>query len=106
MAEQILKLVASFDDGALVIERQDGQPISVITHEEHDTECIEVLEIGASGHAVKAMQSLLNCHGQHLEEDGIFGSLSQASLSIFQDEHRLPATGCCDRQTWELLIGR
>ena len=106
MAE-IIKLSAEItDDGALVIERQDGQPISIITHEELSGDCVEVLEINSSGHAVKALQALLNCHGQHLDEDGIFGPMTQTSLIIFQDDVGLPATGTADLLTWEKLIGR
>ena len=101
-----IALAARFDDGQLVISRQDGQPITIITHEESDGECVEILEIGASGNAVKALQALLNCHGQHLDVDGIFGSLTQTALIIFQDANSISATGTCDRITWEKLIGR
>lgn len=104
MAETI-KLFADFDDaGRLIIERQDGKPISIITHEEMAGECIEVLEFGTSGHAVKAMQALLNLHNAHLDEDGIFGNCTQTALIIFQDEHKLNASGVCDLLTWEALI--
>ena len=101
-----IALSARFDEGQLVISRQDGKPITIITHEETDGECVEILEIGASGNAVKALQALLNCHGQHLDVDGIFGSLTQTALIIFQDAKSIPATGTCDRVTWEKLIGR
>lgn len=100
-----INLYASFDDaGRLIIERQDGQEISIITHEELSDECIEVLEYGVSGNAVKALQALLNCHGQHLEVDGIFGQLTQTALIIYQDQKKLPASGTCDILTWEKLI--
>ena len=101
-----IALNAIFDEGQIVISRQDGKPITIITHEEIDGECVEILEIGASGNAVKALQALLNCHGQHLDVDGIFGSLTQTALIIFQDASSIPATGTCDRITWEKLIGR
>lgn len=106
MDEVTLQLEASFDDGRLVIRREDGQPISLITHEELGGECIEVLEINSSGHAVRAMQALLNCHGQHLECDGSFGPLTQTALIIFQDQQQLPANGTCDLLTWQHLIAR
>lgn len=100
-----IKLAADFDDqGRMIIERMDGQPISIFTHEELLEDCVEVLEIGNSGHAVKALQCLLNAHGQHLEEDGIFGSMTQTALIIFQDQLQLPSTGTCDMLTWEKLI--
>ena len=101
-----IALDAVFDEGHIIISRQDGKPISIITHEEVETECVEVLEYGDSGNAVKAMQCLLNCHGQHLETDGIFGNLTQTALIIFQDTAKLNANGVCDALTWSALIGR
>lgn len=107
MADAI-DLYATFDDdGRLIIERKDRQPISIITHEELAEECIEVLEYGAVGNAVKALQALLNCHGQHLETDGIFGELTQTALIIYQDQKGLASTpGTADMLTWQSLIGR
>lgn len=102
--DEVIKLNAEFDDGKLIISRQDSQPITIITHEELGTECIEVLEFGNSGHAVKALQCLLNAHGKHLDEDGIFGNCTQTELIVFQDEHKLNATGQCDLLTWDALI--
>ena len=107
MDEVQLKLEASFDDGKLIIRREDGEPISLITHEELSGECIEIVELGqGSKNAVIALQALLNCHGQHLETDGIFGPLTQTALIIFQDQVKLPATGTCDLFTWQALIAR
>lgn len=107
MDEVTIKLEAAFDDGRLVISRQDGEPISLITHEELAGECVEIVELGqGSRNAVIALQALLNCHGQHLETDGIFGPLTQTALIIFQDQVKLPATGMCDMLTWQALIAR
>lgn len=106
MDEVQLKFEAEFQDGKLVIRREDGQPISLITHEEISGECVEVLEYGAKGNAVKALQALLNCHGQHLEVDGDFGNLTQTALIIYQDQQGLPANGTADILTWQHLIGR
>lgn len=107
MDEVLLKLEASFDDGKLIIRREDGDPISLITHEELSGECIEIVELGqGSKNAVIALQALLNCHGQHLETDGIFGPLTQTALIIFQDQVKLPAMGTCDLFTWQALIAR
>ena len=105
MIDQIIKLIATFNDGKLIIEREDTQPISIITHEETNTGCVEFLEFRCSGNAVKALQALLNCHGQHLDVDGIFGSLTQTALIIWQDQSGIPATGECDQLTWTGLIG-
>lgn len=105
-SDNVLELAASFEDGKLHIARKDGQPISLITHEELDGECVEVVEYGSTGNAVKALQALLNCHGQHLDVDGIFGNLTQTALIIYQDQEQLPATGSTDMLTWSALIGR
>ena len=100
-----IKLSADFDDqGRLIIERMDGKEISIITHEELSEDCVEFLEINSTGHAVKALQALLNAHGQHLDEDGIFGEMTQTALIIYQDQQQLPANGTCDLLTWEKLI--
>lgn len=102
----VIELAALFEDGKMQISRKDGKPISLITHEELEGDCIEVLEYGCKGNAVKALQALLNCHGQHLDVDGIFGSLTQTALIIFQDQKQLPATGTASNLEWTALIGR
>lgn len=105
--DDAIELYASFDDdGRLIIERKDRKPISIITHEELSGECFEVVEYGSTGNAVKALQALLNCHGQHLEVDGIFGQLTQTALIIYQDQKSLPSNGIADILTWQSLIGR
>lgn len=104
MANDPIGLYADVDDGRLIIERQDGQPISIMTHDDLNEECIEVLEYGCNGHMTKALQCLLNAHGAHLEEDGIFGNLTQDALLDFQDKKRIEKTGVCDMVTYEKLI--
>lgn len=98
MDEQVIKLYASFDDGKLIIERQDAQPIDIITHEEENANAVEVVEYGGKGDAVKAVQALLNCHGQKLAVDGAFGKLTQDAL--------IAVTGdsVCGFSTWQKLI--
>ena len=98
MDEKTIKLFASFDNGRLVIERQDAQPIDIVTHEEVNDNAIEVVEYGGKGDAVKAVQALLNCHGQKLAVDGIFGKLTQDAL--------LAVTGetACSFTAWQKLI--
>ena len=104
--DEAIKLYADFEDGKLIIERQDGQPISIFTHEEQTDEVLEVLEFGCSGNTVKALQALLNAHGQHLEIDGIFGRCTQQSLLIFKDQNKLGASPVADLPVWEALIRR
>lgn len=103
--DDVLKLYASFEDGKLIIERQDGEPLE-FNSPVIDGECVEVLEFGCVGNAVKALQSLLNCHGQHLEVDGIFGNLTQTALNIFKDSVRLVPDGVADMSVWTALVGR
>lgn len=104
MVERELMLSALVDDGNLIISRQDGQPIDIIAREDFDGSCIQVLEINDTGNAVKALQALLNAHGQHLDVDGIFGPATQTALIIFQDSIGMNGTGTCDAQTWACLI--
>lgn len=104
MVERELMLSALVDDGNLIISRQDCQPIDIMIREDLDGSCVAVLEINDTGDAVKALQALLNAHGQHLQVDGIFGSLTQAALFIFQDSKGMKGTGICDAQTWAYLI--
>ena len=104
MVEKELMLSALVDDGNLIISRQDGQPIDIMTRDDFDGSCIQVLDLNDTGDAVKAMQALLNAHGQHLHVDGIFGSLTQTALIIFQDSKGMKGTGTCDAQTWAYLI--
>ena len=98
MDEKTIKLFASFDNGKLIIGRQDSQPIGIITHEEVNDNAVEVVEYGSKGDAVKAVQALLNCHGQKLVVDGIFGKLTQDAL--------IAVTGdsVCGFSAWEKLI--
>ena len=102
--DKVLHLMAEISDGILTIQREDGQPISIIERDEISGDCIEVLEINSSGNAVKALQALLCCHGQHIAIDGIFGPMTQTALIIYQDKCGLPATGTCDKLTWERMI--
>ena len=103
--DDVLKLYASFDDGKLIIERQDGERLEFYGLVFNDFEPIEILEYGCSGNAVMALQSLLNCHGQHLKVDGIFGSLTQQSLNIFKDIKGMVMDGVVDYNVWLALIG-
>lgn len=102
--DNVLKLYADFEDGKLVIERQDGKPIDFAVQSNH--ECIEVVEFGSKGDAVKAVQALLNLHGWHLEVDGIFGNLTQNATIIFQEDHGITSQqGVVMADTWNALIG-
>ena len=103
--DEVLKLFASFKDGKLIIERQDGEPLE-FESPVVDGECVEVLEFGCTGNAVKALQALLNCHGQHLEVDGVFGNLTQTALTIYQDSVGIISDGVASKEVWLSLVGR
>ena len=103
--DEVLKLYASFEDGKLIIERQDGEPLE-FDNPVSDGECVEVLEFGCTGNAVKALQALLNCHGQHLEVDGVFGNLTQTALTIYQDSVGIISDGVASKEVWLSLVGR
>ena len=94
MNEEILKLSASFEDGKLIIERQDGKPIK----EFYTGECVEVLKFGSKGNAVKALQALLNCKGYSIAIDGVFGNQTGTALKNFC------GSGVCNSYVWEQLI--
>ena len=106
MADGIIHLTAEISDGILTIERTDGLPIDIISREQTAGNCCAIVEYGDTGDAVRALQCLLNVDGHcgHLDTDGIFGSLTQTALTIFQDRRGLTATGTCDFQTWNELI--
>ena len=103
MADPI-DIYATIEDGKLIIERKDREPIAIIERNEIEENVVETVELGSTGNAVKAMQALLNCHGSNLDADGIFGPLSQQALISFQNEHNLPANGECEALTWQALI--
>ena len=105
--DNIIHLTAEVSDGVLTIQRTDGTPISIITREAENALAIGVLEYGDTGSLVRALQCLINAHGDcgTLDEDGIFGELTQTALIIFQDRHGMsPADGVCDLATWRQLI--
>ena len=105
--DDIIHLTAEVSDGILTIKRTDGTPISIVTREAENAFAIGVLEYGDTGPLVRALQCLINAHGDCgiLDEDGIFGELTQTALIIFQDRYGIsPANGVCDLATWRQLI--
>ncbi|GAA4908409.1 N-acetylmuramoyl-L-alanine amidase [Streptomyces coeruleoprunus] len=59
---------------------------------------------GASGQAVKAVQSQLTAHGTPTTVDGIFGSGTEAGIRTFQTSRGLPSDGVVDARTWSRLL--
>ena len=73
------------------------------------------LDIGASGSKVLQIQEQLNAISQaypalpRVNEDGIYGPLTKASVRKFQNIFGLPETGIVDYSTWykiqEIYVG-
>jgi peptidoglycan hydrolase-like protein with peptidoglycan-binding domain len=62
--------------------------------------------LGDTGYGVLLMQQWLNLHGAMpaLEEDGIFGPLTEAAVIAFKQANGRPADGVSCIKTWSLLI--
>ncbi|GMA51787.1 hypothetical protein GCM10025857_31440 [Alicyclobacillus contaminans] len=64
------------------------------------------LQSGAQGDDVKTLQQALNAaESVNLQVDGIFGSQTESALKAYQTSHGLAATGVCDFQLWNNLLG-
>lgn len=62
-----------------------------------------LLQLGDQGWRVKQAQRLLNHAGQHIEEDGIFGTWMRAGVKGFQKRAGLNPTGNVGEYTWKAL---
>lgn len=60
---------------------------------------------GASGDAVRAVQTQLNKHGAGLAVDGLFGPLTDSAVRSYQSAHGLTVDGLAGPQTWQSLVG-
>ena len=70
---------------------------------------LEVLEKGAEGETVKAMQILLagnGCKCGVYGADGDFGSATENALKKYQGKKNLEADGICGSATWAKLLGK
>lgn len=65
---------------------------------------LPVLQYGAKGEAVRALQALLNAHGAKLTIDGSFGPATRAAVRQYQKSKGLTIDGSCGPQTWGSLI--
>lgn len=76
------------------------------TDEPADDSDPQVLQVGASGEMVEALQRTLNARlkpSPKLATDGDFGTTTQNALIRFQKERQLPATGIVTPETWRAL---
>ena len=64
------------------------------------------LSLGSSGSKVRQLQEQLNAISENypaiprVNEDGIYGPLTQAAVEVFQSVFGLPVTGVVDYRTW------
>jgi peptidoglycan hydrolase-like protein with peptidoglycan-binding domain len=66
---------------------------------------LAVLARGSEGEDVSRLQALLNvAAGAGLEEDGIFGPLTEAAVQDFQGSRALIVDGIVGSQTWSALL--
>lgn len=61
------------------------------------------LAYGSNGSSVKNLQKLLNQNGYNLDEDGIFGSKTQAAVKDYQKKNNLAVDGIVGNNTWGAL---
>lgn len=69
---------------------------------------LPVMEKGAKGETVRAMQNLLITGGISCGEkgaDGSFGGDTQRAVKSLQKKNALPQTGICSLAEWKLLLG-
>lgn len=62
-----------------------------------------ILHPGASGAAVKTLQTALNKHGAHLVVDGSFGPHTVKAVKAFQKIKKLGVDGVVGSKTWKAL---
>lgn len=65
-----------------------------------------------SGEAVKdpevlRLQILLNgLQGSRLTKDSYYGPATTKAVAKWQADHKIEATGTCDQQTWNSILGK
>ena len=61
------------------------------------------ISYGSQGSAVTELQKLLNQNGYKLDEDGIFGTNTQAAVKDYQQKNKLDMDGIVGTNTWSAL---
>lgn len=67
---------------------------------------LPMLQKGASGDTVKALQALLTGYGDKLDVDGIFGPATDTGVRRYQKARALSVDGIVGPATWASLLGR
>lgn len=65
---------------------------------------VQIVQYGATGAAVRALQAILNAYGANLVVDGSFGPLTYGAVRTFQMKNGLEADGSVGPLTWGKLL--
>lgn len=93
-----------------ILVKEGSHTVMVLRAEEPET-CaliLPLLQKGATGESVRAMQQLLTAKGFKLTRygaDGEFGAETLSALKSFQRKRGLAADGCCGERSWQALLG-
>lgn len=79
--------------------------LDAVSHPTYGQTCRRTMRKGSKGEDVVYLQQLLNAgrYGAEIDEDGIFGSATQALVEAFQLEHGLKVDGIVGPMTWSAL---
>ena len=78
-------------------EEQEGDTVTVR---------LRILRRGCKGEDVKALQAMLVGFGYSIAEDGSYGAKTENAVECYQEDSKLPVTGCADHATWNSLHGQ
>lgn len=65
---------------------------------------LPILVKGSRGESVRALQSLLNLHGETLSVDGSYGPATEKAVKDFQTKSGLTVDGKCGPATWGAIL--
>lgn len=102
--------VASYPWTHYAVPKEIAQEVGLMDGETHETywdTSRPTLRKGRRGVEVSYLQQLLNDAGcsPEIEEDGLFGSATQAAVLDYQVAHDLPVDGVVGPMTWAALEG-
>jgi hypothetical protein len=86
------------NDSNNVVDTFGGKPKTVTLE-------LPVLEKGAKGNSVFALQTMLEGYGYVINADGSFGGKTENVLQCYQEDMDLKSDGVCDKATWSSLLG-
>ncbi|MEV0691478.1 peptidoglycan-binding protein [Streptomyces sp. NPDC050388] len=86
-------------------QRANGLAADGITGPATWSKLIVTVQSGATGNAVKAVQTELNSKGYSLTVDGSFGPATLSAVKSFQSSKGLAVDGSVGPATWQTLVG-